>query len=179
MVLPGSEGEAVEIADAARMARHLMDVHGLPDWVLLFDDAMTRAGLCRSDRHEINLSRVLTRLHTEAEVRDTVLHEIAHARVGVEHGHDPVWRAQARAIGCSGARLLAESAAVPAGRWLGVCPAGHETTRHRRPVRVASCGVCCRTFDPSALLRWRCEERDQPMHPRYLAELAALRLEAG
>lgn len=169
----------MEIVAAARMARGLMDGHGLSGWVLVLDRAKTRAGICRADHRQIGLSRVLTRLHSEAEVRDTVLHEIAHALVGVEHGHDAVWRARARAIGCSGARCLPVSAELPPGRWRAVCPAGHETTRHRRPLRVASCGACSRTFDPAAVLRWQCDGREAAMHPRYVAELAALRRPGG
>lgn len=168
----------MRMTEAAVMARRLMDQYGLSGWVLTFDRAKTRAGICRADRRQIGLSRVLTGLHGEAEVRDTVLHEIAHALVGVEHGHDAVWRARARSIGCSGARCLPASAGVLPGRWRGVCPAGHETTRHRRPVRVASCGACSRTFDSSAVLRWQCDGVEAAMHPRYLAELAALRLTA-
>lgn len=164
----------MEIAEAERMARELMDLHGLRRWGLVFDAAKTRAGICRADRRQIGLSRPLTRLHSRAEVRDTVLHEVAHALVGVEHGHDRVWRARAQAIGCSGQRCLAATAPVPTGRWRGVCPAGHETTRHRRPVRVASCAMCSRRFDPRAVLRWQCDGREVPMHPRYVAELATL-----
>ena len=162
------------MAEAARVARRWMDQFGLAAWGLSFDHAKTRAGICRADRRQIGLSRVLTGLHGEPEVRDTVLHEIAHALVGVEHGHDAVWRAKARSIGCTGARCLPASADVPPGRWRGVCPAGHETTRYRRPVRVVSCGICSRSFDSSALLRWQRDGREVAMHPRYLAELAAL-----
>jgi hypothetical protein len=162
------------VRDAARMARALMDGHGLSGWVLVFDEAKTRAGICRADRLQIGLSRVLTELHSEHEVRDTVLHEIAHALVGVGHGHDAVWRAKARAIGCSGSRCLPDTAATPPGRWRGVCPAGHETTRHRRPVRVLSCALCSPRFDPRAVLRWERDGRAAPMHPRYLAELGSL-----
>ena len=34
-------------------------------------------------------------------IRDTILHEIAHALVGPCHGHDAVWRQKAREIGCT------------------------------------------------------------------------------
>ena len=46
------------------------------------------------------------RLYDEAEVRETILHEIAHARVGASHGHDAVWQAEARRIGSTGRRLV-------------------------------------------------------------------------
>ena len=33
------------------------------------------------------------------EVRDTILHEVAHALVGPGHGHDTVWKATAAQVG--------------------------------------------------------------------------------
>jgi predicted SprT family Zn-dependent metalloprotease len=162
---------AMQITDARRMARSLMDEHGLTDWRLVFDNAKTRAGVCRPSRKEIGLSRALTQLHPEAEVRDTVLHEIAHALVGTGHGHDAVWRAKALAIGCSGTRCVPETAPRVEGPWKGTCPAGHVVTRHRRPERVMSCRHCASSFDATALLRWTWKGRTVPMHPRYLAEL--------
>lgn len=164
----------MRIADARRMARALMDQHGLTGWTLVLDNAKTRAGVCRPGRREIGLSRVLTELHTEDEVRDTVLHEIAHALVGAEHGHDAVWRAKAVAIGCSGMRCVPETAARVEGPWEGTCPAGHVVTRHRRPRRVQSCRRCAPSFDPSALIEWTWRGQPVPMHPDYVAELAQI-----
>jgi predicted SprT family Zn-dependent metalloprotease len=161
----------MQITDARRMARALMDEHGLTGWRLVFDNAKTRAGVCRPSRKEIGLSRALTQLHSEAEVRDTVLHEIAHALVGTGHGHDAVWRAKALAIGCSGTRCVPETAPRVEGPWKGTCPAGHVVTRHRRPERVMSCRHCASSFDATALLRWTWKGRTVPMHPRYMAEL--------
>ncbi|SDQ89373.1 SprT-like domain-containing protein [Quadrisphaera sp. DSM 44207] len=165
----------MEIGAAQQLARGLMAEHGLHGWRLVLDRARTRAGVCRPARREIGLSRVLTALHSEAEVTDTVLHEIAHALVGAHHGHDAVWRARALAIGCSGVARLPATAPRPATAWLGTCPRGHTTGRHRRPARPASCARCSRRFDPGALLEWRLRGEAVPMSPRYLAELAALR----
>jgi predicted SprT family Zn-dependent metalloprotease len=39
------------------------------------------------------------------KIKDTVLHEIAHAIVGGEHGHDRVWKDCAQRIGSTGSRL--------------------------------------------------------------------------
>jgi predicted SprT family Zn-dependent metalloprotease len=156
------------------MATALMRQHGLHDWQLVWDRAKTRAGVCRPGARQIGLSRVLTELHSEAEVRDTVLHEIAHALVGVQHGHDAVWRATARAIGCSATRTITTSAPKPPAPWVGTCPAGHVSTRHRRPERVRSCAKCSPTFDPAALVTWTFHGRTVPMPPRYVAELRAV-----
>lgn len=172
----------MELAAARALAQDLLAEHGLDGWTVVLDRARVRAGVCRADRRETGLSRVLTALHDEAQVRDTVLHEVAHALVGPGHGHDAAWRAQARALGCSGDRCLPEDAPRAPAPWRGVCPAGHVATRHRRPERVASCRRCSRSFDPRALLVWRLHGREVPeasMSPRYQRELAAVRAAAG
>ncbi|MEZ0166294.1 SprT-like domain-containing protein [Kineococcus sp. LSe6-4] len=147
--------------EALAMARELLDRHGLDGWTVVLDRAKTRAGVCRADRREIGLSAPLTALHTEAEVRDTVLHEIAHALVGPGHGHDAVWRAAARRIGCSGERT--SGAPRPPGAWTGTCPAGHVLTRHRRPTRVVACARCGPGFDPANVVRWAFRGRPVPV----------------
>ena len=160
----------MELIQARALAVGLMRHHGLSDWRLVFDNAKTRAGICRAEPREIGLSRVLAQLHNRAEVTETVLHEIAHALVGPAHGHDEVWQARARAIGCSGTRCLPVDAPRPPGPWKGTCPRGHAITRHRQPIRVQSCGECSRTFDPASLLDWTRNGEVVPMHPSYVAE---------
>jgi predicted SprT family Zn-dependent metalloprotease len=161
------------------MGRSLMNRHGLDDWRLVFDNAVRRAGVCRPGRREIGLSRVLTELHGEGEVHETVLHEIAHALVGAEHGHDAIWRARAAEIGCSGERCVSATAPRPDAPWTGTCPAGHEVSRYRQPVRVQACGRCSKRFDPSTLIAWKYQGRAVPMHPEYVAELARIRHRLG
>ena len=132
----------MEVREAAQLARRLMGEHGVADWSFGFDRAKVRAGACHHSDRRITLSRAITGLHDEAQVRETLLHEIAHALVGPQHGHDRVWRAQARAIGSTGERCYsAEEATVP-GRWEGRCAAGHVVQRHRRPTRVLVCTRC-------------------------------------
>jgi hypothetical protein len=164
----------VHLDAAAALALRLMERHGLPGWTLVFDNAKTRAGVCRFDTKQIGLSQPLTRLHAEAEVRDTILHEIAHALVGPGHTHDDVWVRKAREIGCSGTRCVSPGAPQLEGDWVGTCPSGHTTTRHRRPERVLSCPACVPQFSAQALFTWTYRGRPAPMHPVYLAELAQL-----
>ncbi|WP_433303746.1 SprT-like domain-containing protein [Actinoplanes sp. CA-030573] len=165
----------MDLTEARRLAAGLMDRHGLTGWRLVFDNAKTRAGVCRFDRKEIGLSRPLVELYEAAQVTETVLHEIAHALAGPRHGHDRVWRTIARRIGCSGSRCMPADAPSVEGPWVGVCPAGHRTTAHRRPVRVKSCRVCAGGFDPSAIYTWSHHGEPAAMDPRYEAELARIR----
>lgn len=164
----------MEITAALTLGRRLLREHGLGDWSIRTDRAKTRAGVCRFGTHTISLSAALTHLHDEAEVRDTILHEIAHALVGPFHGHDDVWRAKAVEIGCSGERTVPSTAPRVEGPWRGVCPQGHVSTRHRRPTRVLSCSTCQSTFDSGSVISWTYRGRRVAMGQAYRAELEAL-----
>jgi predicted SprT family Zn-dependent metalloprotease len=165
----------LELTKARRLATDLIARHKLTGWRLVFDNAKTRAGVCRFDRKEIGLSGPLISLYEVEQVTETVLHEIAHALVGPRHGHDRAWRATARRIGASGERCMPPDAPSVEGPWVGVCPAGHRTTAHRRPIRVKSCRDCYPGFNTSAIYTWTRHGVPAEMDPRYEAELARIR----
>src|SRR3954469_8371460 len=145
---------AVELDQAWRLAHELMDEHRLSGWRFEFDRAKRRAGVCRHGHRAIGLSAPITRLHPEAEVRDTVLHEIAHALAGPRAGHGPAWVATARRIGCSGERWVPAGAPGVPGAWGGCCERGHSVDRHRRPERVLLCTMCRDRPDPERVFDW-------------------------
>jgi hypothetical protein len=165
----------MEVTAAVALGRALLREHGLDGWQVVVDRAKTRAGVCRFGRRQIGISGPLTQLHDLDEVRDTLLHEIAHALVGPAHGHDAVWRAKAVEIGSSGERCVSPDAPRVEGDWVGRCPLGHERHRHRAPTRLASCARCSSTFDPRYLFTWTFKGRPVPMPPVYTAALAQLR----
>ena len=146
---------------AARMresARALLDSHGLSAWEFGFNANLRRAGVCfyphRGEPGRIELSIHFADRNTDAEVRDTLLHEVAHALVGPGHGHDAVWRKKCRAIGAKPEACYGEEIEMPRGRWRATC-AGCTTLydRHRRPARAD--GWFCRPCGPDAgKLRW-------------------------
>ncbi|WP_347352154.1 SprT-like domain-containing protein [Intrasporangium sp.] len=160
--------------EALVLARRLVREHGLDGWTVGLDRAKARAAACHFRDRRITLSAHLTALHPPAEVRDSILHEIAHALVGSKHGHDEVWRTTALAIGSSGTRCVPDGGPKVTGDWWGLCRAGHRTTRHRRPERVVTCARCSPTFDVRHLVEWTFRGRDAPMHPNYAAELRGL-----
>lgn len=164
----------MQLTAAAHLGRALLDQHGLHDWELVFDRAKRRAGICRETTRQIGLSAPLTALHSEDEVRDTILHEVAHALVGARHGHDRVWKATARRIGCSGERCLSPEAPGVDGAWVGLCGAGHRVTRHRRPERPLTCRLCSPRFELEHLIHWTHHGRTVAMTPGYAAHLRRL-----
>ncbi len=136
-----------------QLARVLMDSHGLEQWDLVFDRARRRAGMTRYNDQIISLSRPLMQLYDEKQVRDVVLHEIAHARVGTGHGHDEMWKKEARRLGTPPRASITEGPRAPA-PYVGRCPNGHEVERYRLPRGVRSCATCSKIFDHRYLLTW-------------------------
>jgi hypothetical protein len=92
-------------------------------------------------------------LNDEREVRDTILHEIAHALAPPGAGHGAKWQAVALSIGCSGRRCYGQEVARPAPKFKGTCPVCRRVIyRHRR--MVVSCAKCKAEFDPSFAFVW-------------------------
>lgn len=138
-------------------ATTLMDKHNLlaSGWKFEFDNAKRRFGLCHFGTKTISLSKHLVKLNGIESVQNTILHEIAHALVGVKHGHDAVWRAKAIEIGCDGKCCYSrEEVARPERKYIGTCPNGHTSERHRMTKKKTSCGRCSRVYDERFLITW-------------------------
>lgn len=173
----------MDLHEAQLLARTLMDGHGLSGWAFGFDRAKVRAGACHFADRRITLSRHLTLAHDSGQVRETVLHEVAHALVGPRHGHDAVWRARAREIGASGERCYAggDEPAVQ-GRWQGRCAAGHVVHRHRRPTVVLLCTRCRDASLLDRVVAWSHDGRPVPhdeLGPRVRRLMGHLQARAG
>jgi hypothetical protein len=86
-------------------AQHLCDValrqYKLWDqgWRTNFSKSTTKIALCDHGNKRIIVSIPHLASRSEAEYKDTLLHEIAHALVGPGHGHNQVWVDKAREIG--------------------------------------------------------------------------------
>jgi predicted SprT family Zn-dependent metalloprotease len=150
----------MELSRASNLAFNLMAKHGLIEkgWRFEFDNARRRFGVCRFGTKRIGLSQHLVSLNDEAKVKDTILHEIAHALVGVKHGHDWVWRAKAIEIGCDGERCYSSDEVVtPESRYIAECCGCKKTyKKHRKPRSTGSCGKCSGgRYNPTYKLEWK------------------------
>lgn len=146
----------MNLQQAEKLALDLMETHGLIDkkWFFRFNNRRRAAGVCKQGDYCIELSKHITALADEHEVKDTILHEIAHALVGRGHGHDQVWINKAKEIGCDGLRCYDESnkpsttlAYQLVAKYKGVCPNGHESFVNRMPTRTYSCHKCSPKFN--------------------------------
>ena len=92
---------AERLSHIAATARGLMDEHGLDTWTFAFLEAERRLGDCHFQDRVIRVGRAHALDAGEAEIRDTILHEIAHALAGPEARHGAQWKAIARRIGAT------------------------------------------------------------------------------
>jgi predicted SprT family Zn-dependent metalloprotease len=101
--VPSADTEE-KLESIAAHADRLLKKYQLEDWRFRFDHCTRRAGCCHYHHQTISLSFDLARNAADADIQETLLHEIAHALVGKKHHHDGVWKAKAREIGASGER---------------------------------------------------------------------------
>ena len=109
-------GREERLHEVARQARALMDEHGLEAWAFRFSAAESRLGECREREKVIRLSRRHAVNGDPREVRDTILHEIAHALAGAAARHGPAWKAVAKRLGATPKARAEESEESRAGR---------------------------------------------------------------
>jgi predicted SprT family Zn-dependent metalloprotease len=130
----------MELSLAKRMIEELLAQHGVDSWAVVFDNAVRRRGQTNYDKKEISLSIPITVNNPIEQVRNTILHEVAHVLVGQGHGHDNVWRTKAVEIGCTGETCTTILNRVPR-------------------VYALKCNHCGETFDefyrrPKTVDRW-------------------------
>lgn len=130
--------------DAENLALTLMEDHGIGNtWSFAFDNAKTRCGAAKFRIRTVTLSRHFVQRNGEAEVRDTILHEIAHVKAGAKAGHGVQWQMWAMKIGARPERCAV--ADMPTGKVSGTCAPWCTTqhTRHRMPpARLLSAYIC-------------------------------------
>jgi predicted SprT family Zn-dependent metalloprotease len=161
----------MNVAAAHNLANDLMREHGVPrEWLFCFDRSKVRFGKCDYRRKRISLSSHLVNMNDEQSVRDTILHEIAHALAPRGAGHGPTWRSIALAIGCSGSRCYGSEVQRPKPKYRGTCKScGRVIHRHRRS--LLACGHCTPVFDSRCIFVWT---EDGSQRLRSLLKLAGV-----
>lgn len=123
----------MDVLAAQRRALSLMRAFGLRGWTFATNKRKKTLGLCFSQLKRIELSTNFIAHNPKSIVRETVLHEIAHALVGTEHGHGAVWKEMAERVGAKPSRTT-KNVVMPPGKWQATCGGcGLLFSRHRRP----------------------------------------------
>ena len=144
----------MDLNDARSLAADLMQQHKLPrEWSFGFDRSKVRFGKCDYGKKRISLSRYLVEANGIAAVRETILHEIAHALCATRRRARSVWRSLALSIGCNGSRCYGSEVARPKPKFRGTCPGCRRVIyRHRRT--AIACGQCAPTYNPKFAFIW-------------------------
>mgnify|MGYP001567612773 CR=1 FL=1 len=135
----------MNLYQAEILAKKLMREHRLTLWLFEFTDWVKTFGMCQYSTRTIFLSMPLTLLNNENEVRDTILHEIAHALVGKGHGHNKTWKAKCIEIGAKPIRCYSNDMIIqPTMRYVATCDCcGKVYQRTRKPDSITAYACKC------------------------------------
>lgn len=142
----------MKLQEIEKQAKSLMALHGVGNVGFGFDNAKVRLGATHAKRignvhmvEKITLSKHYAMLLPKEEIRDVILHEIAHA-LTPGHGHDHVWQAACLKVGAKPNRCATPSAS-PAAPIEGRCPKCNvKVSEHHRMPRAKYIHRTCRTL---------------------------------
>ncbi len=125
------------------MAQHGLIKRG---WSFAFNRRKRSLGICNYTAKRVELSQYFIDRNDPSSIRDTLLHEIAHALVGRRSAHGPAWVDACRRIGAIPSRTCS-TAIMPQGLFQAKCPTcGMCHDRHRRPSKKST--YYCRSCGP-------------------------------
>lgn len=149
-----ANGFAARTAEIGALAQEMLALHGLDGWTFTFNRRKTAMGLCLYGPRRIEISFHFALRNSDEAIRETLLHEIAHALAGPEHGHDAVWKQKCLEIGAKPQRLSFD-VDMPQGQWQALCGCcGMLHSKHRKPKHAIG-WYCTHCGKERGRLMWR------------------------
>lgn len=99
----------MNLEDAKILGEGYIEMYKLNNWKFEFNRSKKTFGLCKFGRKVISLSKFLCETNPEHEVEITIKHEIAHALVGLNHGHDRDWKSKCVEMGITPSQYYNEA----------------------------------------------------------------------
>lgn len=130
----------MNIKEAEELAKELIAKH-IPEYRLVWVESLYSFGKCFQSHQVIELSRPLTLSNSLDHVKDTILHEIAHALAPTTSFHDTKWQEIAKSIGCNGKRCYSPEVIRPT-KWISYCRKCSKTRAVARRMKRRYCGEC-------------------------------------
>src|SRR5947209_9044949 len=91
----------MDLQELTAMASQEMAKHGLQGWTFALANTRRQLGVCKYRWKRIELSEYYATHSPRESVRDTLMHEIAHAIAGPAARHGPAWKAVALRLGAT------------------------------------------------------------------------------
>ena len=113
----------MELQDIEDYAHGQMDKHELREkgnWLFGFDISDSRVGNCNYTTGVVTLTIGYCAVAKEETIKDTILHELAHA-LTPGAGHSDAWERKALEIGCKDTNTSCTRNWITGKRWLGTC----------------------------------------------------------
>lgn len=145
---------------AEQLANELLKQHNLTDWNFEFDNARRRFGRCSYRNKKITLSKYLVGLNSEDKVRNTILHEIAHALTDPYVGHGREWVLKCIQLGIAPERCYNDEVETPEHNYEGYCATCDKVVARRirlkQSAKRLACSTCCNgVYQTEFILEWR------------------------
>jgi len=151
--------------EIVQLAKELMTKHGLIEqgWTFGFHTRRKKSlGVCRYNPKTITLLEYYADNEGLEKIKNTILHEIAHALVGPGHHHNKIWKAKAIEIGCNGDRCSKTEYIHPDRKvikrrekllYIGTCPGCGGQKKAGKKFNI-SCGACDKNYNPEFKIVW-------------------------
>lgn len=148
------------ITQAIKIAEKMISKYPeLRYWRATYNNRKRAFGVCDYGKKQIELSSLLVPAMSEESIKDTIIHEIAHALCPGQN-HNNVWKAKCIELGGNGKRCGGsdkykdgeagqQKVAQQLAKYTLTCPVcGEKSYKNRKPTKMSSCGICNpRTFD--------------------------------
>jgi predicted SprT family Zn-dependent metalloprotease len=111
------------LKDATTLATQLIETHlgHLNEaWTLKLNKRRSALGVCNFEEKTIYLSTHFIEHNSIEQVKEIILHEIAHALAGRTGGHGPQWVKQCRRLGIE-PRVTYHEPNMPPGKYVATC----------------------------------------------------------
>lgn len=156
---------------AEKLAKYLMRQWEVGDeWEFVWSNGKRQLGCATETRNrqtkvvskrQLRLSKHLVRHNEESEVRDVILHEIAHIKAGLDNGHNHIWKQWCVRVGARPERCAdTNKLKVVEPKYIVVCTLCETTTRKAdRRIRLQRryCGKCGTKSVGKLEMRWNPE----------------------
>jgi predicted SprT family Zn-dependent metalloprotease len=134
-----------EIIEICKFAKEQIDKH-CPEYRLAFNKRKRALGVCDYRKKQIQLSLIHMKIQPLDIMKNTVIHEVAHALTEGHH-HDRVWKRKFIELGGDGQRLCT-ICEMPKGKYTYECPNCKKVSHFYKQVKAErACGECCNTYN--------------------------------
>ena len=136
----------MKASEAQALANQLMKQYLSPDWHFMWMNTKRSCARCSFRFRLIELNSTYIQFAPDDDIKNSILHEIAHAIAGPAAGHGWAWKIACRQVGCAGDRLARgehiDNFVMSQAKYVADCPCGVPHIRNRKATGIYTCSQC-------------------------------------